>query len=68
MTEVIAYLIEHFQDFDNCPPPEDLGRLLEDAGFDATEIGNTLMMMEVLFIWLPNTQLLMSNAKSSFTP
>lgn len=29
--------------------PEDLGRLLEDAGFDATEIGNTLMMMEVLF-------------------
>ena len=49
MTEVIAYLIEHFQDFDNCPPPEDLGRLLEDAGFDATEIGNTLMMMEVLF-------------------
>ena len=43
MTEVIAYLIEHFQDFDNCPPPEDLGRLLEDAGFDATEIGNTLM-------------------------
>ena len=32
MTEVIAYLIEHFQDFDNCPPPEDLGRLLEDAG------------------------------------
>lgn len=49
MTEVIAYLIEHFQDFDNCPPPEDLGRLLEDAGFDAHEIGNTLMMMEVLF-------------------
>ena len=49
MTEVIAYLIEHFQDFDNCPPPEDLGRLLEDAGFDVTEIGNTLMMMEVLF-------------------
>ncbi|MGN6983150.1 DUF494 family protein, partial [Neisseria sp. P0009.S007] len=47
MTEVIAYLIEHFQDFDNCPPPEDLGRLLEDAGFDVTEIGNTLMMMEV---------------------
>lgn len=48
MAEVIAFLIEHFQDFDACPPPEDLGRLLEDAGFDATEIGNTLMMMEVL--------------------
>lgn len=48
MTEVIAFLIEHFQDFDACPAPEDLGRLLEDAGFDAAEIGNTLMMMEVL--------------------
>ena len=48
MAEVIAFLIEHFQDFDACPPPEDLGRLLEDAGFDATEIGNTLMMLEVV--------------------
>ena len=48
MAEVIAFLIEHFQDFDACPPPEDLGRLLEDAGFDATEIGNTLMMLEEL--------------------
>ena len=48
MAEVIAFLIEHFQDFDACPPPEDLGRLLEDAGFDATEIDNTLMMLEVL--------------------
>ena len=48
MTEVIAYLIEHFQDFDTCPPPEDLGLLLEEAGFDTMEIGNTLMMMEVL--------------------
>ena len=48
MAEVIAFLIEHFQDFDACPPPEDLGRLLEDAGFDVTEIGNTLMMLEVL--------------------
>ncbi|EMT0978670.1 DUF494 family protein [Neisseria gonorrhoeae] len=47
MTEVIAYLIEHFQDFDTCPPPEDLGMLLEEAGFDTMEIGNTLMM-EVL--------------------
>ncbi len=48
MAEVIAFLIEHFQDFDACPPPEDLGQLLEDAGFDTMEIGNTLMMMEVL--------------------
>ncbi|MCF7522088.1 DUF494 family protein [Neisseria sp. ZJ106] len=49
MSEVIAFLIEHFQDFDACPDPEDLGQLLEDAGFDTMEIGNTLMMMEVLF-------------------
>lgn len=49
MTEVIAFLIEHFQDFDTCPPPDDLGRILEDAGFDSSEIGNTLMMMEILF-------------------
>ncbi|STZ77211.1 DUF494 family protein [Bergeriella denitrificans] len=49
MAEVIAFLIEHFQDFDRCPPPEDLGPFLEDAGFDTMEIGNTLMMMEVLF-------------------
>lgn len=48
MAEVIAFLIEHFQDFDACPPPEDLGQLLENAGFNAMEIGNTLMMMEVL--------------------
>ncbi|MCP1660043.1 DUF494 family protein [Neisseria perflava] len=48
MAEVIAFLIEHFQDFDRCPPPEDLGQLLEDAGFDVNEISNTLMMMEVL--------------------
>ena len=47
MTEVIAYLIEHFQDFDNCPPPEDLGHLLKNASFDVTEIDNTLMMMKV---------------------
>lgn len=49
MAELIAFLIEHFQDFDACPPPEDLGRVLEDAGFDTMEIGNTLMLMEVLF-------------------
>ena len=34
MAEVIAFLIEHFQDFDACPPMDDLGQLLEDVGFD----------------------------------
>ena len=32
MIDVIAFLIEHFQDFDACPPREDLGELLEEVG------------------------------------
>ena len=34
MEEVIAFLIEHFQDIDACPPANDLGQLLEEVGFD----------------------------------
>lgn len=48
MAEVIAFLIEHFQDFDACPPTDDLGQLLEDVGFDDVEIGHALMLLEVL--------------------
>ncbi|MDO5638331.1 MAG: DUF494 domain-containing protein [Neisseria sp.] len=48
MAEVIAFLIEHFQDFDACPPADDLGQLLEDVGFDDAEIGHALMLLEVL--------------------
>ena len=48
MAEVIAFLIEHFQDFDACPPMDDLGQLLEDVGFDDAEIGHALMLLEVL--------------------
>ena len=32
MIDVIAFLIEHFQDFDACSPREDLGELLEEVG------------------------------------
>ena len=48
MEEVIAFLIEHFQDIDACPPANDLGQLLEEVGFDDAEIGNALMFLEVL--------------------
>ncbi|EGV35081.1 DUF494 family protein [Neisseria weaveri] len=49
MAEVIAFLIEHFGDFDACPSPGDLGYLLEEMGFGEVEIGNVLMLMDVLF-------------------
>ncbi|UOO83288.1 DUF494 domain-containing protein [Uruburuella testudinis] len=48
MAEVIAFLIEHFQDFDACPPSDDLGQILEDVGFDDVDIGNALMLLDVL--------------------
>lgn len=48
MADVIAFLIEHFRDFDACPPSDDLGVLLEEAGFGDAEIGNLLMLLEAL--------------------
>ena len=45
---MIAFLIEHFQDIDACPPANDLGQLLEEVGFDDAEIGNALLFLEVL--------------------
>ena len=48
MIDVIAFLIEHFQDFDACPPREDLGELLEEVGFDDEEIGSALWFVDVL--------------------
>lgn len=48
MAEVIAFIIENFQDFDQCPDADDLGRILEDVGFDDVQIGNMLLMMSVL--------------------
>ena len=47
MAEVIAFLIEHYQDFDDCPPPDDLGQILEDVGFDDVQINNALMLLAV---------------------
>ncbi|WP_274571709.1 DUF494 family protein [Neisseria leonii] len=48
MAELIAFLIEHFHDFDACPPEQDLGELLEEEGFGEQEIGQLLMLVQVL--------------------
>ena len=48
MIDVIAFLINNFQDFDTCPPIEALGSLLEQMGFQDEEIRDTLLFMNVL--------------------
>lgn len=48
MAEVIAFLIEQYQDFEACPPPDDLGQILEEVGFDEAQIHNALMLLGVL--------------------
>lgn len=48
MADVIAFLIKHFYDLDACPPPSDLGQILEDIGFNDIEINQALMLLEVL--------------------
>lgn len=48
MIDVIAFLMENFQDFDACPVDEDLCGLLEEVGFDDEEIGDTLLFLSVL--------------------
>lgn len=48
MLDVIAFLIAHFQDFDACPPREDLGEILERAGFEEEDIGGLLWFLDVI--------------------
>lgn len=48
MIDVIAFLIEHFQDVDAFPPRHDLGVLLEEVGFDDEEIGDALSCLDGL--------------------
>ena len=48
MIDVIAFLINNFQDFDTCPPSEALCSLLEQVGFQDEEIRDTLLFMNVL--------------------
>lgn len=48
MIDVIAFLLENFQDFDACPANDVLGSLLEEVGFQDEEIRATLLFMNVL--------------------
>lgn len=48
MIDVIAFLIEHFQDVDAFPPRKDLGALLEEVGFNDDEIGDALTCLDEL--------------------
>lgn len=60
---MIAFLIEHFQDFEACPPGDDLGELLEEVGFDDEDIGDVLQLVDMLRkSFLPTQHLLASTA------
>ncbi len=48
MFDIIAYLIETFQDFDACPPREDLGEHLSDLGFEGEAIHDALLCLDAL--------------------
>ncbi|UOO90841.1 DUF494 domain-containing protein [Vitreoscilla massiliensis] len=48
MFDVIAFLIENFQDWETCPKQDDLGHLLAEAGFDGEEIHDALTCLENL--------------------
>lgn len=61
MTNIVAFLMKHFANIQACPAGEDLGEMLEDAGFNDDDISNTLMFMQLLEenqqAMLGNTQL-----------
>ncbi|MGF6147996.1 Uncharacterized protein conserved in bacteria [Kingella potus] len=48
MAELIAFLIEHFQNFADCPTGGDLCNILEEVGFGETEIRKILTLVDVL--------------------
>lgn len=48
MFEVIAFLIEHFQDWETCPNEDDLSRILADAGFEDEDIVDALACLQEL--------------------
>lgn len=48
MINVAAFLIENFPDMQACPSGDDLGILLEQAGFDDEDIHDALMLMQLL--------------------
>ena len=48
MFDVIAFLIENFQDLDDCPPRDDLDEFLAEAGFEGEEIRDALRCLDDL--------------------
>ncbi|MCG7657986.1 DUF494 family protein [Wielerella bovis] len=48
MIDVVAFLIENFPDIHECPKGQDLGYMLENAGFDDEDIGEAIMCVELL--------------------
>ena len=48
MIDVVAFLIENFPDMYDCPTGQELGYVLENAGFDDEEIGEAIMCVELL--------------------
>ena len=48
MREVVAFLLEHFADFQEFPQSDDLGEMLEEAGFEYESISQTLTCVHLL--------------------
>lgn len=48
MIQVAAFLIENFPDIQACPSGNDLGVLLEQAGFEESDINDALMVVQLL--------------------
>lgn len=48
MFDVLAFLLEEFNDPDHCPPRDDLGRQLAAAGFENDEISDALDWLDGL--------------------
>lgn len=48
MINVVAFLIENFPDLQNCPAGDDLGMVLENAGFGDEEINDVLLFVHLL--------------------
>ncbi|QMT34009.1 DUF494 family protein [Conchiformibius steedae DSM 2580] len=48
MIDVMAFLIKHFHSIQVCPSGDDLGSVLENAGFSDREIGTMILFVQLL--------------------
>ena len=48
MIEVMAFLLENFSDWNDCPTGADLGKMLHEVGFDDETIDEALMCVDLL--------------------